>query len=220
MAKKKLKRGIFITFEGPEGSGKSTHAKLIYQFLKGEGYDCVFTREPGGTIIGNKIRDVLLNPKYKLLEISPLCELLLFEAARAEIIDKVIAPNLKKKKIVVCDRFNDSTIVYQGYAGCLPLNNVIKADSYVTRKAKPDITIILDIDAKTGLKRAGSNKKADRMESKSLAFHKRVRNGFKDLARKNKNRIKLIKVRASIAETQSIVRKEITNVVQRYNRVC
>ena len=240
MAKKKLRQGIFITFEGPEGSGKSTHAKLVYQFLKRKGYDCVFTREPGGTVIGNKIRDILLNPKYefeiasshrkgsgaprndaviaseqsersnpKKQYINPLAELLLFEASRAELIDKVIAPNLKKKKIVICDRFNDSTIVYQGYAGRLALGDVIRVDSYVTHKARPLLTIILDIDAKTGLKRARRNKKVDRMESKSLAFHKRVRNGFRDLAGKNKKRIRLVRVRGSIDDTQDEVRKII-----------
>ena len=106
---KTLKKGLFITFEGPEGCGKSTHAKRIYNFLKKEGYPCIFTREPGGTFVGEKIREILLNPKHK--KISPLTELLLFEANRAQIIKEVILPEVNKKKIVICDRFNDSTIV-------------------------------------------------------------------------------------------------------------
>ncbi|MCK4463562.1 MAG: dTMP kinase [Candidatus Omnitrophica bacterium] len=216
MAKKSLKKGLFVTFEGPEGCGKTTHANHIYKYLKKEGYPVIFTREPGGTFVGEEIREILLNPRHK--SITSLTELLLFEANRTQIIKEVISPALKKKKIVICDRFNDSTIVYQGYAGTLPLKEVIAIDAVVIRSAKPNLTIMLDVNAKTGLKRATKFRRKDRMESKSLAFHKRVRNGFRDLAKKDKRRIRLIKVRKSVKETQDIVRNEIVNLIRRYTK--
>lgn len=216
MAKKPLKKGIFITFEGPEGCGKSTHAKLIYKFLKRQGFDCIFTREPGGTRAGNKIRNILLSPRYKY--INSLTELFLFEANRAFLIEEVILPALKKKKIIICDRFNDSTIVYQGYASELALRDVIKIDSMTTHSVRPDLTILLDIDASTGLKRALRYRRKDRMESKSLTYHRRVRNGYRDLARKNKKRIRLIRVREKLEKTQSLVKKEIIKLLKRYTK--
>lgn len=216
MAKKRLKKGLFITFEGPEGCGKTTHARKIYTYLQKKGYPVIFTREPGGTFVGEKIRGILLNPRHK--GITSLTELLLFEANRTQIIKEIILPALKKKKIVICDRFNDSTIVYQGYAGTLSLKEVIAIDDVVIRSAKPNLTIMLDVDAKTGLKRATKFRRKDRMESKSLAFHKRVRNGFRDLAKKDKRRIRLIKVRKSVKETQEIVRSEIVNLLRRYTK--
>jgi len=212
VAKKKLKNGVFITFEGPEGCGKSTHARRIGSFLKKKGYDVLFTREPGGTSVGEKIRDILLHPAYT---VSPLTELFLFEAARAQIIEKIILPAIKRKKIIICDRFNDSTVVYQGYAGPIPLKKVIAIDDFIVREARPDLTILLDLEAKIGLRRALKIKPKDRMESKSLIFHKKVRKGFRDLARRNKKRIKLIDSRNSVEETQEAVRKEILKYLKK-----
>jgi len=215
MAKKTLKKGLFITFEGPEGSGKSTHARLIANYLKKEGYDVLYTREPGGTRVGDKIRDVLLNSKE--IEISPLGETLLFEASRAEIIQRVIKPAILKKKIVISDRFNDATIVYQGYAGSVPLRDIAKLESISMGGVKPNLTVLLDIEAKKGLGKIKYAKR-DRMESKKLSFHKKVRSGYLDLARKNKNRIKIVKTRASKEDTFMLVKKEVMNVVRRYKR--
>jgi len=211
-----LKKGLFITFEGPEGSGKSTHAERIYKFLKKEGYDCVFTREPGGTLVGDKIRDILLNPRYKNENISSLTELFLFEASRSHLIQEVILPSLENRKIVIADRFSDSTIVYQGYTGSLPLCDVLKADMIVTKSVRPDLTILLDVDAETGLNRAAKFRNKDRMESKSLDFHRRVRNGYLDIAKKYRNRIRLIRAEGSIAETQEAVRDEVIKLVKRF----
>ncbi|MFC1576114.1 dTMP kinase [Candidatus Omnitrophota bacterium] len=215
MAKKSLKRGLFITFDGPDGSGKSTHARLAAKFLKKEGYDCLYTREPGGTRVGNKIRDVLLN--LKRLHISALTETLLFEASRAELIRRVIKPALAKNKIVISDRFNDATLVYQGYAGHVPIHDIYKIESVSMKGQVPDFTIFFDIDAKVGLKRAGLKRK-DRMERKKLSFHRAVRGGYLDLARCNKKRIKVIKTKATIDETFEIVKKEVLSVVRRYKR--
>lgn len=215
MAKKSLKKGIFITFEGPEGCGKSTHSRLTANLLKKDGYDVVYTREPGGTDLGDKIRDVLLNPKE--IDIPPLVETLLFEASRAELVKKVIKPALMKKKIVISDRFNDATLVYQGYAGNVPIKDIKKAEAISTKGIKPDLTILLDIDAKEGLNKIRSHKK-DRMESKKLSFHRLVRRGYLDLAKRNKGRIKVIKTKTRINATFGAVKKEVLNVVRRYKR--
>lgn len=213
MAKKNLKKGVFITFEGPEGCGKSTQAKKIYEYLVKKGYDCIFTREPGGTFVSEKIREILLDKNNK--KITPLTELLLFETSRSQTISEVILPALEKKKIVICDRFNDSTIAYQGYAGELPLRDVIEIDSVVTKTVKPDLTLLLDVDVRVGLKRALRDRRKDRMESKSLRFHEKVRNGYLELARKNKNRIKVIKVREEIEDTFRVIKQNIDRFLNR-----
>lgn len=214
MSKKSLKRGLFITFEGPEGCGKTTHAKRIYKFLKKQGLNCIFTREPGGTFVGEKIRKILLNPKHR--SITPHTELLLFETNRSQIVEEVISPALKAGKIVICDRYSDSTIVYQGYAGKLKTRDIIKIDSIATSDIKPDLTILLDVDVKTGLKRALRYRRKDRMESKALSFHKRVRTGYLQLAKQNKKRIRLIQVRDAIEETYRLVKKEVMRVVKKH----
>ena len=215
MAKKTLRRGLFITFEGPEGCGKSTHSKRTAYFLKKEGYDILYTREPGGTEVGDRIRKVLL--KSKKINITPLMETLLFEASRAELVKEVIKPALRKRKIVICDRFNDATLVYQGYAGGVPLKDIKKVEIVSMQGIKPDLTIILDINAKVGLGKTRLQKR-DRIESKTLSFHRNVRRGYLDLARCDKKRIKVIKTRADKNETFRAVKKEVMNVVQRYKR--
>ena len=215
MAKKSLKKGIFITFEGPEGCGKSTHSKLAAGLLRKEGFDVVHTREPGGTGVGKRIRDILLN--FKNITISPLTELLLFEASRAELIREIIKPALAKKRIVISDRFNDATLVYQGYAGGVPLREIKRIESVSIGKIKPDLTVLLDIKAEEGLKKIGIFLR-DRMESKRIAFHKKVRKGYLDLARQSKRRIKVIKTKDNVDATFKDVKKEVLNVVRRYKR--
>jgi dTMP kinase len=214
MAKKTLKKGVFITFEGPEGSGKSTHSRLAAAFLRKEGFDVVYTREPGGTRVGVKIRDALLSSRT---DISPLGEMLLFEASRAELIRQVIASALRKKKIVISDRFNDATLVYQGYAGRVPLRDIRKVESVSVRGVKPDLTVILDIKAEEGLDKI---KKwiRDRMESKDISFHKKVRKGYLALARKEKKRIRVVKTKPEINATFAKVKIEVMNVIRRYKR--
>ena len=215
MAKKSLKKGIFITFEGPEGCGKSTHSKLAAGLLRKEGFDVVHTREPGGTGVGKRIRDILLN--FKNITISPLTELLLFEASRAELIREIIKPALAKKRIVISDRFNDATLVYQGYAGGVPLREIKRIESVSIGKIKPDLTVLLDIKAEEGLKKIGIFLR-DRMESKRIAFHKKVREGYLDLARQSKRRIRVIRTKDKVDATFKDVKKEVLNVVRRYKR--
>jgi len=215
MAKKTLKKGIFITFEGPERSGKSTHSRLAARFLKKEGYDVVYTREPGGTAVGDKIRAILLNSAK--IDIPPLVETLLFEASRSELVEKVIKPALAKKKIVISDRFNDATLVYQGYAGRVPLKDIEKIEAVSIKRVRPELTILLDIEAEKGLKKIHPRAK-DRMESKKLSFHRRVRKGYLVLARRDKKRIKVIKTKDTIGDTFSAVKKEVMNAVRRHEK--
>ncbi|MDD5422469.1 MAG: dTMP kinase [Candidatus Omnitrophica bacterium] len=215
MSTKSLKKGVFITFEGVEGCGKSTQARLIYDHLSKLSYDCVITREPGGTKAGELIRDVLLRSRG--VEISDLTELFLFEASRSQIVEELIRPCLAKKKIVICDRFNDATFSYQGYGGKVPMKTIKTLDTAATGGLKPDLTILLDVDAVTGLGRA-RKKGVDRMEKKDIAYHKRVRNGYLKLAGQDPARMKIISVTSTIDGTQELVRREVGRVIQRHTR--
>jgi len=214
MAKKDLKKGIFITFEGPEGCGKSTQSKLLFGYLKKRSYNCIHTREPGGTGLGERIRGVLLHSDG--VAISDLAELYLFEAARSQIVREVIAPALAHRKVVICDRFSDATFCYQGYGGKVPLKTIEDLDRIATGGLRPDLTILLDLDALTGLKRA-RKKGVDRMERKGLAYHKRVRAGYLKRAGQEPKRVRVIKVADGIADTQEAVRREAERVIRRYS---
>ena len=211
------KKGIFITFEGPEGCGKTTHTQLLFNYLCRKGYKCVLTREPGGTPLGEEIRAVLLNPAHKGM--SAVCETLLFEASRSSLVEKFVMPYLRKGFIVISDRFSDATIVYQGHAGRQNLKTLETVNRYATRGVKPDLTILLDIDAKEGLRRAGRAGrkkklfKVDRMERKSLAYHRAVRNGYLSLARQEKKRIKVIRTQPDAHKTQELIRQEVLRVI-------
>ncbi len=215
MAAKSLKKGVFITFEGVEGCGKSTQSKLLYDELKKRGYNCVYTREPGGTRTGEKIRQILLHSKVG--NITGLTELLLFEACRSQIVDEVIKPAIKSKKIVICDRFSDATLSYQGYGGKVPLETIGAVDRIATEGLKPDLTILLDIDTITGLRRARS-KGMDRMESKDVSYHKAVRAGYIELAKKYPGRIRVVKVKEGIAAVQARVQSGVECVMQKHKR--
>ena len=205
------KRGLFITFEGPEGSGKTTHSRLLCGFLRKKGFKVLHTREPGGTLISEKIRNILLDPKNKGMDIG--CEMLLYMAARAQIAKEKILPALKQGKIVVCDRFTDATLAYQGYAGGMNLKVIDNIASIITKGLKPDVTFLLDIDVKAGLLRAGKSK--DRMERKSILYHNKVRNGYLSIAKKEPKRIKVISAIRDIKETQERIRKY---VIYKYSR--
>ncbi|MFA6320772.1 MAG: dTMP kinase [Candidatus Omnitrophota bacterium] len=215
MAKKNISKGVFITFEGPEGCGKTTHARLLCDFLNEMSLDCVPTREPGGTKAGEEIRGLLLHSSG--VNISDLTELFLFEAARSQIVEEVIGPSLKAGKVVICDRFTDATICYQGYAGGIDIKSIESLNDVATGGLKPDITILLDVDTDTGLSRAMS-KGFDRMEKKEIGYHKKVRDGYLKLAKRFPERIKVIKVDGSIEYTQKLVRREVEKIVVRKHK--
>ncbi|MCX5782537.1 MAG: dTMP kinase, partial [Elusimicrobia bacterium] len=176
-----MKKGIFITFEGIDGCGKSTQSKLIYDYLKKNGHKVVYTREPGGTKFAEYIRNILLNPKN---QISPLAELFLYESGRAEHVKRTILPAIKSKSIIICDRFFDATIAYQGYGRGLDIKMIEKLNYFASQGIIPDLTILLDISASEGLKRVKKLKKNDRMEKEKISFYNKVRRGYLLLAKK------------------------------------
>ena len=204
-----MRYGKFITIEGPEGSGKSTHSRLLCAYLRGKGLRIVHTREPGGTRISEAIRGVLLSRKSKGM--ADACELLLFMAARAQIVSEVIGPALKKGYIVVCDRFHDATVAYQGYGAGMDLKVIGSLRKLATGGLKPDLTVLLDVESRAGLRRGGAH---DRMERKSLDFHRRVRNGYLKIAKKEPRRIKVINTTcSSVGDVQDKVRKAVEDAV-------
>ncbi|OGW78818.1 MAG: dTMP kinase [Omnitrophica bacterium RIFCSPLOWO2_02_FULL_45_16] len=215
MAKEALRRGILITFEGIEGCGKSTQSMLLFEYLKKIRLNSVYTREPGGTKLGEAVRRVLLNSNG--IRISDLAELFLFEACRAQIVKEIIKPALDKNSMVISDRFSDATVSYQGYGGRVDLTVIKTLDRIATDGVVPDLTILLDIDTAEGLKRA-RKKGADRMESKDIAYHKRVRAGYLKLAKKNPKRIKVIKVDGAINKVQAHIREEAEIVLRGFKR--
>lgn len=202
-------KGKFITFEGSEGSGKSTQIELTCKYLKANKKNILFVREPGGVRISEKIRDLLLDVKSE--NMGDECETLLYMAARAQLVKEVIVPALKEGKIVLCDRFLDSTIAYQGYGNGVDLATIKKIGQFATQSIKPDLTIIFDIDTAKGLSRTNSVK--DRIEQRALSYHKRVRKGYLELAKKESKRIKLIEVNKSIEEIQEIVKHHIDKLL-------
>jgi dTMP kinase len=189
------KRGPFITFEGPEGSGKSTQLRMLAKKLRAAGHDVLETAEPGGTAIGLQIRRVLLDAKNQ--ELSPTAELLLMFAARAQNVDQWILPALSDGKIVLCDRFTDSTLVYQGAGRGLGTEVVYDVDRIACRGLIPDLTILIDIDVETGLARAKrrnerANDSETRIDEHSIEFHREIRNAYHRLAEEEPQRIRMI----------------------------
>ena len=181
-------RGIFISFEGGEGTGKTTQAKLLYDYFLKRGEKVVLTREPGGTKIGERIRKILLDEENK--ELVDRAEVLLYAAARAQHLKEVVKPALEEGKVVLCDRFFDSTLVYQGEARGIDKKIIAQINQFATEGLTPDLTILLDLPAEVGLKRI---KQKSRLDKESRAFHQKVRRGFLRLAGENPQRIKLFK---------------------------
>ncbi|MCX5714460.1 MAG: dTMP kinase [Candidatus Omnitrophica bacterium] len=196
-------KGAFITFEGSEGCGKSTQAKLLYGFLKRKGCKVIFLREPGGTKISEKIRKILLDKKNDGM--SPISEMLLYMAARAQVMGEIIRPALGAGKIVLCDRFLDSTIAYQGYGLGMDIGFIKSIGKFVTQGLQPDLTILLDMPLKEAFRCRAKNK--DRIEERSLSYHKRVLDGYFKLAAGEPGRIKVVKVLKFKAQTQTKIRK-------------
>lgn len=196
-----MKKGLFITFEGADGCGKTTQLNLLTEYLKKQGYDVVVTREPGAKGLGEKIREILLN--YDGV-VSDRCEAFLFLADRAQNIDVIVNPAVSEGKIVLCDRHIDSTLAYQGYGRGQDIERINNLNNIATNGRKPDLTFVFDIDVETSQKRVGSNK--DRMERAGIDFHNRVRNGYLELAKNEPERIRVIDATKSIEDIQFEVR--------------
>lgn len=209
---------MFITLEGIEGSGKTSQVHEIIAYLKEAGRDCIATREPGGTGIGKKIRSILLDPESAGL--VPMAELLLYNADRVQHISQVIKPHLEKGGIVLCDRFFDATLVYQGYARGLDLDMIKRLHTLACGGITPDLTLLLDLDPEIGLKRAWSQiaigdrtRDETRFEKEKLEFHVKVRNGYLELARLEPDRFVII----DAARDQHHVYRQIQTVLK--NRI-
>jgi dTMP kinase len=201
---KRLKRGVLITFEGTEGSGKSTQIRYTANLLRRKGYSVVTFREPGGTDTSEAIRKILLDKK--LHKMGTEAELLLYLAARAQLVREEIEPALKQGKIVVLDRYEDSTLAYQGFAGGIPLRLIQGLSRFVRGRIVPRLTFLLDIETKKGLRRSGRN---DRVEKKSLSFHQKVRRGFLALARREPRRFVILSSHDSIQQVQQKIARKI-----------
>ena len=200
-------KGIFITMEGPDGSGKTTQIELLKKYLESKGYDIIITREPGGTAISEAIRKIILNPEYS--EMSHMTELLLYASARAQLVNQVIKPALEQGKAVICDRFVESSAVYQGIGRGLGVETVYEVNSYALGNVKPELTIFMDLEAEEGIKRKKNQAELDRMEMEDLSFHKRFVEGYRQLAGLYPERIVSINATLPIAEIHSMIIQEV-----------
>lgn len=196
------KRGLFITFEGGEGCGKSTQIGLLAKLLEDRGLTVVVMREPGGTQVGERVREVLLDPA--LGEMTIETELLLYQASRAQLVAERIVPDLAAGRVVLCDRFADSTLAYQGFGRGLSLEEISTLSAFATSGLTPDLTFVLDLDPDVGLVRAIKNG-ADRLEAEHIAFHRRVQEGFRTIAASEPSRVALIDASGTIEDVHDRV---------------
>lgn len=202
-------KGLLITFEGTEGSGKSTQIRRTVSFLRRQGFSVSALREPGGTRVSEAIRDILLDPRYK--KMVPETELLLYLAARAQIAQERILPALREGKAVVCDRFEDSTLAYQGFGRGFALKDIRKVSRlFVHGGLKPDLTVLLDISPRKGFARGG---RRDRMEKQSMRFHKKVREGFLTLAGKESKRFLVLDASQGKDQVFERIRERLYDII-------
>lgn len=203
-----MEKGLFITFEGADGCGKTTQQKLLAKYLEEKGYEVVLTREPGAKGLGEKVREILLNYDG---EVSDRCESFLFLADRAQHIDMIVNPAVKAGKIVLCDRHTDSSVAYQGYGRGLSVERIKMLNDLAVNGRKPDMTLVFDIDVETSMSRVGDEK--DRMESAGMDFFNRVRNGYLEIAKQEPQRVKVLDAKKSIDEIHSDVVKLIEELL-------
>src|SRR4030043_1684538 len=207
----------FITFEGVEGSGKTTQIQRLKKYFAQKGIHCKVTREPGGCSIGERIRKILLNPDHR--EMIPATELLLYEAARAQHVIEVIKPFIEKEGVVLCDRFIDATLAYQGYGRGLDLKWIQRLNRLASQGIKPDVTFLLDCPSDVGLKRAIKRnrrlkkEKEGRFEREKVQFHHRVRRGYLSIAKKDPHRVKVIDTRQGEDKVFEKIRQAVDDLL-------
>ena len=205
-------KGYFITFEGVEGSGKTTQIAILCHYLETRGYRVVRTREPGGTKIGDSIRSLILDAKNR--EMDAKTELFLYLASRAQHLKEIILPALSEGKVVVCDRFTDATLVYQGYGRGLPPREIELIARFASGGLHPDLTFLLDIDAKAGLARLKGRAEINRLDREALHFHETVRQGYLALAKKHPRRIQYIYTDAGVEEISQKIRECVDDILE------
>lgn len=199
-----MKKGLFITFEGIDGCGKTTQINLLKEYLEQNGYTVVLTREPGAKGLGEKVREILLNYDG---DVSSRCESFLFLADRAQNIDIIVKPAIEKGYIVLCDRHTDSSVAYQGYGRMLDIKGIKELNNIATNSLQPDLTFIFDISVDTSLNRIG--KARDRMEKAGIEFFNRVRNGYIEISKQEPERVKLLNGNSSVEEIHAEIVKYI-----------
>jgi dTMP kinase len=209
---------LFITFEGVEGSGKTTQIRRLKKYFSQKGIPCKVTREPGGCSIGEKIRKILLNPDHH--DMVSMTELLLYEAARAQHVKEVIKPFLEKDGVVLCDRFSDATLAYQGYGRRIDLNWIQRLNHLSSQGVRPNVTFLLDCPSDVGLRRAIERnrtlkqEKEERFEKEEIQFHRRVRKGYLAIARKEPRRVKVIDTRPGEEKVFEKIQKIVDNLIK------
>jgi dTMP kinase len=206
-------RGLFITFEGTDGAGKSTQIRMINEYLMENGFDTLLTREPGGCVISEKIREILLDVNSESMDART--EALLYAASRAQHVEEVIRPAVDAGKIVLCDRFVDSSYAYQGFGRQLGLKNIIKINDFAAGGLLPDRTFFLQLPPEKAFLRMNEQKVHDRLESAGEAFHRRVYEGFLKISSLYKDRIVIIDVKGTKQETHALIRAAMDHILQR-----
>jgi dTMP kinase len=204
---------MLITFEGIEGSGKSTQVELLDEYLSSKGYTVVRTREPGGSLFGEALRKVLLQ---RDMSIFPLSELLVFMAMRAQHVEQVILPALQERKIVLCDRFVDATYAYQGYGRNIDLGIIETLNRLVTKGIRPNLTILLDVEVETGLSRKALDAPMDRFEKEALSFHQKIKDAYVKLSKEDSKRFFVVDGNQETSVIQDIIRRKVEKLVSSY----
>lgn len=204
---------MFITLEGPEGSGKTSHIPYLVEYLREKGHIVFPTREPGGTLIGEQIREVIHD--LKNVEMHPRTETLLYQAARAQIVEQVIKPRLADGELVISDRYYDSTIAYQGYGHQQDLQQVRALVKYATGGLDPDLTVLLDVDVEEGLRRKKKDNEWNRLDAYTVEFHQRVRKGYHQMVEAEPKRWKVVDAGQKWDDVQDSLRKTIMEFINK-----
>lgn len=205
--------GLFITLEGIEGSGKSTQLAYVVEYLQKKNKDVVCTREPGGTMVGEKIRNILLDKNLPSMNIET--ELMLMCAARVEHVKSVIEPALNQGKYVVCDRFFDATYAYQGFGRGINIDRIDELREFSIGNLQPDMTLLLDVTLDVSVSRVDARGERDRFENEKLAFYEKIRSGYLEMAKKQPARVKIIDATKSISDVQSSIKQYIDNLIEK-----